>query len=125
MKIIILGINGMLGHVILRLLSGNKKWEVHGVMRNKNFYHIFKKIYKNNVHVIDIENDRVLTEFFLKIKPNLVINCTGLVKQLKVKNKLMSSIFINALFPHKLAQICKNFNKRGRGQFSMLDVEIH
>ena len=40
-------------------------------------------------------------------EPEVVINCIGIVKQLPAAQDPLQSIAINALFPHQLAQICR------------------
>ena len=39
-------------------------------------------------------------------RPDVVVNCIGIVKQLKEANEPIPAIYVNALFPHKLAKMC-------------------
>jgi dTDP-4-dehydrorhamnose reductase len=43
---------------------------------------------------------------FAKVKPHVVINCIGLIKQLAEADDPLSAIPINALLPHRLARLC-------------------
>jgi dTDP-4-dehydrorhamnose reductase len=45
-------------------------------------------------------------------KPDVVLNCIGIVKQLKDSNDHLKSITLNSLFPHQLAKICLENNAR-------------
>ena len=47
-----------------------------------------------------------------EIKPDIVINCIGIIKQLPVAKDPLISITINALFPHQLAHACKDVGAR-------------
>lgn len=40
------------------------------------------------------------------LKPDVVLNCIGLIKQLKDANDPKQAIYINALFPHLVAGLC-------------------
>jgi dTDP-4-dehydrorhamnose reductase len=42
---------------------------------------------------------------FAQVKPDVVINCIGLVKQLAVANDPLYALPINALLPHRLARL--------------------
>lgn len=48
-----------------------------------------------------------LTSIFRQARPEAVINCVGIIKQLKKAKSPLLSIAINSLFPHRLAEICK------------------
>ena len=39
-------------------------------------------------------------------RPNVVINCVGVVKQLSAAKDPLTSIAVNALLPHRLAELC-------------------
>jgi dTDP-4-dehydrorhamnose reductase len=46
------------------------------------------------------------------LQPEAIINCIGLVKQLPLANDPVAAIEINALFPHRLAQIAGGVKAR-------------
>ena len=107
MKILILGITGMLGSILFNEYSKRRDLFVFGTTRNNlppscfNFLDskIIRNIHADNIN--DIENLCKL------IKPDLVINCIGLIKQLSLSNKTLQAISINSLLPHQLVQISK------------------
>ena len=48
-----------------------------------------------------------VAEVFAQWRPEAVVNAVGIVKQRPTAKELIPSIEINALFPHKLAELCK------------------
>jgi dTDP-4-dehydrorhamnose reductase len=48
----------------------------------------------------------------LKYKPDIVINCIGVIKQLPAAKDHLQCIEINALFPHRLAKVCEEIGAR-------------
>ena len=86
MRILVLGSTGMLGHQLAKSLSAKHKVEAPAGF--------------------DVRRDHALRLFEDHIwatKPDVVINCIGIVKQRQVTPAEM--IEVNALFPHKLAAI--------------------
>jgi dTDP-4-dehydrorhamnose reductase len=55
---------------------------------------------------VDVENSDSLAALFARVRPNLVINCIGLVKQLAEADDPLAAIPINSLLPHRLARLC-------------------
>jgi dTDP-4-dehydrorhamnose reductase len=104
MKVLVLGIYGMLGHKMAMLLDKNH--EVYGTCRSTyNIDIISSDRVISNVYADDINS--VLTAI-QKTMPDVVINCIGLIKQLKNADQLMPSLTINSLFPQKLAIACES-----------------
>ena len=56
---------------------------------------------------IDVENFDSLARAFAAVRPDVVINCIGLVKQLSGADDPLAAIPINALLPHRLARLCE------------------
>jgi dTDP-4-dehydrorhamnose reductase len=46
------------------------------------------------------------------VRPQVVINCIGIVKQLPAAKDSLQSILVNALFPHRLARLCQAIGAR-------------
>jgi len=106
-KVIILGADGMLGHKIFSFFCG-KGLSITGTVRdiNKNnelFITKYKKNIKNGFNADNIEDFKKL---FCLGKPDYILNCIGIIKQLKISNDPIISISLNSLFPHKIAEIC-------------------
>lgn len=84
-KILILGISGMLGHQVYKYLNNEKIYKLSGVGKKKGFYDI------------DVNNYFKLKKILNKFKPNIVINCIG---KLKNTNSSVEDMYkINSLLP--------------------------
>jgi dTDP-4-dehydrorhamnose reductase len=112
MKILILGSTGMLGHKLMQSLSG--KFGVTGTVRGEilqlSHIPIFSRAHKlGNVHADNVLSVQKALDM---AQPDVVINCIGIVKQLKDANDPVKSITINSLFPHQLHHLCREKNIR-------------
>ncbi len=106
MKILILGANGMLGFTLFHYLHSKKKLEVFGTIRNN----IIKK--KNIFSKVNIKDFKILKKKILKLSPDIVINCIGIVKS-EVKNIPSKQVIkINSKLPNYLNEISKDLNFR-------------
>ncbi len=106
MKILILGISGMLGHKAFEILSLSHKYEVFGTLRSENDirkYFSKSKNCRNIFSEVDARNINSVFDIIDSLRPDLVLNCIGIIKQLKESHNELLSIEINSLFPHKLA----------------------
>lgn len=113
-RVLILGANGMLGHVLFKKLFHDSRYEVIGTVRNnKKLDHFFSKEERNLI-ISDTfaESDESIWRVFCISKPDIVINCIGIIKQLPEAQDKTLAINVNSLFPHKLAQICEQINAR-------------
>jgi dTDP-4-dehydrorhamnose reductase len=108
MKILVLGISGMLGSAVFRYLSLNPRYEVYGSARSpaaaRNF---LPEMRTRIVSGVDVENQDSLVRLFRQVRPDAVVNCIGLIKQLSDANDPLLAIPINALLPHRLANLCE------------------
>lgn len=111
-KILILGITGMLGHTILRKFSAQH--QVWGTVRNMDeAAPLFpEKHHEQIISGVDALQIDTVKKVMSDLKPDLVINCIGIIKQLKEAKNHLLSIALNALFPHQLAQICQENGAR-------------
>ena len=84
-KILILGISGMLGHQVYKYLNNEKICKLSGVGKKDGFFDI------------DVNNFSELKKILKKLKPNIVINCIG---KLKNTNSSVEDIYrTNSLLP--------------------------
>jgi len=113
-KIFVLGANGMLGHVLFTELSKQKKFEVYGTVLNlKGLAKWFPVDLVTNVKGnIDVNNFESVIRIFRALKPSIVLNCIGLIKQLPSANDAIKAITLNALLPHRLAQLSQEIGAR-------------
>ena len=88
----------MLGHVLIKKLNESKAFEVYDITRNKE-----ERI--NNFDC-DVTNFSSLFEIIKEIKPNVIINCVGVLINGSNSNP-SNAILLNALLPHKLVEFSK------------------
>ncbi len=112
MKILILGATGMLGHKIIQGLS--TVYETLGTIRRDINTNQKNAILKNTnlIGNIDAYNISTFLNAIQKSKPDIIINCIGIVKQLPEANDPVKSITINSLFPHQIHHVCMEKNIR-------------
>jgi dTDP-4-dehydrorhamnose reductase len=107
MKALILGASGMLGSAMIRALIEKEGWEIFGTVRSNDAARYFPtKIAERLVAGVDVENYDTLTKLFAQVRPNVVVNCIGLVKQLAESEDPLKAIPTNSLLPHRLAVLC-------------------
>ena len=112
MKILILGATGMLGHKLMQVLS--KKCHVAGTLRGDARIVAEIPFFSGMDLLGNTRADEITTirEAIERSHPDVIINCIGIVKQLPEAQDPLKSIAINALFPHQLAQLCREKNIR-------------
>lgn len=112
-KVLVLGVSGMLGSMVFDYLSKNTKHEVRGTARSLDFPNVDK--IKDKISLFDAEKDIVDKKIFLDYGPDYIINCVGIIKPYCKDNDeagIIKAIKVNALFPHKLAEISKECGAR-------------
>ena len=108
MRIYILGISGMLE--VSFLMNFKKNYKVRGSTRiiPKKFKHYQAKIDRN----VNVEDTKTLKQKILKFKPNIIINCIGVIKQKIVKSDEKNVFYINSVFPHEAYKISNMINSK-------------
>ena len=98
----------MAGSTFLRYLTNSSSCDVVGTVRSLSslgdLAYEFKDQLINNV---DVESDGALIDVFASVRPDVVINCVGVVKQLSSSSDPLVALPLNSLLPHRLASICK------------------
>ncbi len=112
MKVLILGVNGMLGHKLYQVLA--PLFDVTGTIRgdyaNISKYGFFRELkIVCNVNALKIPR---VEEVIEQIAPGVVINCIGIIKSRKGAEDRLLDIWINSLLPHQLYQICRRKGMR-------------
>jgi dTDP-4-dehydrorhamnose reductase len=104
MKVLVLGSNGMIGRSMFHVLAQRSGWQVFGSVRAKAFEGTAPG---RVVAAIDLTNQDHLERLFGQTRPDVVVNCAGLTKHLPDGNALIPALTMNALLPHRLAQLCE------------------
>jgi len=110
MKILVLGGSGMLGHKMYQMArehyetyvsfrENDLRWSTHPAFSGLADTHALIGVnalrFETVIHALNIA------------KPDVVINCIGLIKQRNDPNPDTTAIQLNALFPHQLADVCQ------------------
>ena len=113
MKLLIIGANGMLGNACMNYFHGNPHYDLRGTIRSESALKLFRSEIRGSlIPNIDIVNEEAQQALFERERPNVVINCVGLVKQAVGASDLISSITLNSLLPHQLARQCESHGSR-------------
>jgi len=108
MKILVLGVSGMLGNAMFRMLSMGTQNQVFGTTRSSSVQGQFApEMARQIISGVDVENPDSLSRVFSGVKPQAVINCIGLIKQLADANDPLQALPINGMLPHRLARLCE------------------
>lgn len=112
-KILVLGSTGMLGNAMFRILTESSGFDVYGTARSPGSLKSFDVALRSRVSVgVDVEQQDHLVQIFDRVRPDVVINCVGLVKQLAEATNPLVALPINALLPHRLARLASLVNAR-------------
>jgi dTDP-4-dehydrorhamnose reductase len=113
MKVCVLGAGGLLGHMLIRVLSESN--DVFGTTREAPsvLSPLAKYLSKEKwISQIDASNPESIKKVFEKEKFDVAINCIGLIKQ---RNSIVfdsQMMAINGEFPHQLAQVANSHGIR-------------
>ncbi|TCV55898.1 dTDP-4-dehydrorhamnose reductase family protein [Pseudomonas fluorescens] len=113
MRILILGASGMLGNSTFNVFSEDHTHDVRGTIRSESSKRFFKEEHRSKLLAgVDVLDQDALVKVLEEVKPEVVINCVGLIKQLAHAQDPLSTLPVNAMFPHRLAQLCGLMNVR-------------
>ena len=113
MKVLVLGASGMLGNAMFRILVEAENMQVIGSLRSSSYRKHFPASMQQSLYSgVDVKCTDDLAEFIADQRPDVIINCIGLVKQLSSSKDPMQAIAINSLLPHRLAYMCQLANAR-------------
>jgi dTDP-4-dehydrorhamnose reductase len=106
-KILVLGASGMLGNAVFRVLASSPQSDVVGTVRSSRSVGLLPNILRERlISGVDVENSDTLVFLFSKVRPTVVVNCIGLVKQLAESDDPLQAIPVNSILPHRLARLC-------------------
>ena len=108
MRILVVGVTGMLGSTMFRFFSESPTLVVYGTARAERSKCFFSDELTSRIIIgVDVENHDSLVRAFATVRPDIVVNCVGLVKQLAEANDPLKAVPINTLLPHRLAALCQ------------------
>ncbi len=106
MRVLVLGAAGMLGHKFLQM--GDERTECWAVVRGPfERYHRYALFHRHRMVRADAGDFDSLVRAIATVRPDAVVNCIGVVKQVPEAADPAVVISINALLPHRLAGLCR------------------
>ncbi len=112
MRLLIFGGNGMLGHRLVQVL--NNEHETWATIRcdfsNVERFDIFDPT--RTIQNIDVADILAIRRAIDTAKPDVVINAAGIVKQLVSLDNVIQTLFVNSLFPRRLAELSAEYGFR-------------
>jgi dTDP-4-dehydrorhamnose reductase len=107
MRVLVLGATGMLGSTLFRAFSADSNLETFGTMREaSSARHFAPGLLDALIPNVHLEGETGLLTAFSLAKPNIVINCIGIIKQLPNARDHLESLAINSTLPHRLVKYC-------------------
>ncbi len=104
-RVLVLGGSGMLGHKLWQVLS--PRLDTHVTVRRGDLRGALGILDPDRT-LTDVTADRfdTVAQAVASVRPDVVVNCIGIVKQAPEAQEAVTSISVNSLFPHRLAQVC-------------------
>ena len=112
MKVLIIGGSGMLGHKLVQVLQN--RFDVWTTLRSEfsryGYLGLFN--FEKTFDLMDVSAFEKFEERLNKLKPEVVINAAGIVKQIPSSKDIINTLTVNSIFPQKLAQAAKHLKFR-------------
>jgi dTDP-4-dehydrorhamnose reductase len=109
-KVLVLGADGMLGHQVVQRLTHSH--EVVAIVRKPPTPKVTAALKGARLITgVDVRLSRVL-DLVVEERPGFVVNAAGIVKQREAAADPVESIQVNGLFPHQLADACRQAEAR-------------
>lgn len=107
MRLLVLGGGGMLGHKLWQVAA--EHFEAYATVRGTLAQSSAARVLDPAQTVEHVAADRLdrVASTLDRVRPDVVVNCIGIVKQRPDASDPVLSIAINALFPHQLAALCR------------------
>ena len=97
----------MLGSALHRVFAPDARFETWGTLRDHAHTRYFTETDRARlIASVDINDHDSLVDVLASVKPDIVINAVGVIKQMASANNPLVALPINALFPHRLAALC-------------------
>jgi len=106
-KILVLGASGMLGHTVLRYLAQSPGYSVVGSVRSDRARQLLPEALRGQIVCAPSVETDSLVQLLDRVRPQVVVNCVGVVKQLAEADDPLAAIPVNSLLPHRLLRVCK------------------
>ena len=111
-KILILGATGMLGSQVCKYFYNKKKYATICVARSRKKFTLLNSTGKKKIKAtfLDLQSLKKTKKMILKLQPDYLINCVGMVKQIMNKQNKKETFFLNTKLPKVLSDLAKSEN---------------
>jgi dTDP-4-dehydrorhamnose reductase len=107
MRVLILGVTGMFGSAAHTVFAGDPAHETWGTLRSAGARRFFAEGHRTRlIDGVDVTDQDSLAAVMQRVRPDVVINAVGVIKQLAIANNPLIVLPINAMLPHRLAALC-------------------
>jgi len=114
-KIAVIGATGMLGHKVFQILRSTFP-ATYALTLEDTHLPPFDRVPllqgDEVIRGVDVTDFDRLRGLLTELRPDVIINCVGIIKQRNEAKMAIPSIIINALLPHKLAEIASAWQGR-------------
>jgi dTDP-4-dehydrorhamnose reductase len=108
MRILVVGVTGMLGNAVFKIFGADTAHETWGTLRSSAALRHFPERSRARLLTgVDVLDQDALVSVLARVRPDVVINCVGLIKQLADAKDPLTALPINAMLPHRLARLCE------------------
>lgn len=114
MKILVLGVSGMLGHKVLDYFAKHTNHEVLGTALDfKGIPDKYLMKYQDKlIDKVDALNFDTVAKVITEVKPDVVINCIGIIKQNDQSSDWLIMLKLNSELPHLIVKECDKIGAR-------------
>lgn len=102
----------MLGHKLIQTLR--RQFDVWTTLRGDYGKYEHFKIFEKHKTIdhIEVENLTTIEDIIFRLKPDVIINAVGIIKQLPSAKNVIKTLTVNSIFPHQLAEIANQIKAR-------------
>ena len=102
----------MLGHKLVQ--AWKTKFDVFTTLRENFSHYDHFEIFNNNkvFDKVSVQNIKRFEQIIKQIKPQVVFNAIGIIKQLPSSKNVVKTLNVNSIFPHLLAEIAEKHDSR-------------
>jgi dTDP-4-dehydrorhamnose reductase len=112
MRVLVLGASGMLGHKVWQSVQ-RPPFDSRAAVRSSPRRDTLALFPEDRVLAgYDLTHTSAVAELLEQTRPEVVINCAGVVKQVDQASDPVAQVEVNALLPHRLAALCEEYQCR-------------